>query len=191
MTASASDSAKTATITPSTINVEQDGNSKVHNNLELSGGRITTASESDCAFSPNTLINTEDGCPLVWTSSASPGLETPWSTPPICSLGDLNEEAVYSPKTHAEDQHSHARRPQPFRIEIPPPLQDWWNWPMISPSPLGSDGGHSSEASSEPLVMSPEPALRKGRKGRPPGSRNKKTILRERRRKVMRTYHEG
>jgi hypothetical protein len=51
---------------------------------------------------------------------------------------------------------------------------------MLSPSPLGSDDGHSSEASLEPLVMSLESALRKGRKGRPPGSRNTKTIVRER-----------
>jgi hypothetical protein len=127
----------------------------------------------------------------VWTSSASPAIETPRSTPIICSLGDLNEDAVYSPKTHREEGHSHARGSQPFRIEIPPPPQDWWNWPMLSSSPSGSDGGHSSEASSVPLVMSAEPALRKGRKGRPPGSRNKKTILRERRRKVTKTYHEG
>jgi hypothetical protein len=124
MTASASNNAKTATMTPSTNNVEQDESLKVHNNLRLSDWGTTSSSESDCAFSPSTLINTDDSCPLVWTSSASPSLETPWSTPTTRSLGDLNEEAVYNPKTHTEGERGHLRRLQPFRIEIPTLPQD-------------------------------------------------------------------
>ena len=111
-----------------------------------------------------------------------PNLNTLCSTSTRRSLDNLSKELLCSLTNDAKEEYSQVERRQPFRIEIPPPPQDWWNWPIVSPSPSpsGSDGGHSSKDSSEPLIVSPEPALRKRRRGRPPGSKNKKTILRER-----------
>ena len=166
-----------ATTRSSNITPEQDMSCRARENLEQMGRLTPRSPDADCVSSLDDDINTDDDHLPVSTSGAS--LEMRGTTPTQFPLSDITMNSV------SEDEHGHARKASSLRIEIPHPPHDWWNWLEIPSSPSGSDGGHSSEASSEPLISSQKPGLRKGRRGRPLGSKNKKTMRRERRQKMI------